>query len=98
MYFIFVFFSYSKDGDIVECRNTQYVRIFNGFKSGKFYKVCLWKGSSALVPCAQGYESSRIPLNKIKPIVKLPENLLNLAILKTSMHSNLLRFVKVSFS
>ena len=32
---------------------------------------------SALVPYAQGYERTRIPLNKIKAVVKLPEKLLN---------------------
>ena len=49
---------------------------------------------SALLPYAQGYERTRIPLNKIKAIFKLPENCSILEILKTSLHSNPLRFVK----
>ena len=53
---------------------------------------------SALVPSAWGYERTRIPLNKIKAIVKLPENCSILEILKTSLHSNPLRFVNVGFS
>ena len=53
---------------------------------------------SALVPYAQGYERTRIPLNKIKAIFKLPENCSILEILKTSLHSNPLRFVNVGFS
>lgn len=53
---------------------------------------------SALVPYARGYERTRIPLNKIKAIFKLPENCSILEILKTSLHSNPLRFVNVGFS
>jgi len=95
MYFIFIFFFYSKDGDIVRC---QYVRIQKAFKISKFFKAWLRSCPSALVPCAQGDESSRILLGKIKAIVKVPEKLLYLAILKTSLHFNLLRLVKVGFS
>lgn len=97
VYFIFLFFSNCKDGDIVGCQNIQYVR-FKGSKISKFYKAWLRSCPSALLPCAQGDESSRIPLRKIKAIVKVPEKLLYLVILKTLLHSNLLSFVKVGFS
>ena len=38
VYFIFLFFSSCKDGDIVGCQNIQNVR-FKGSKISKFYKA-----------------------------------------------------------